>query len=357
MVPLSPKICRSLLPLFIVAAMGAGCGDPQLNQSRREPFFVAQPAWSATYAPGLIVASQFPGLTAGVENPRFVSSDPAVVTASVIPGDSPFSFNGVPAVRLNTGAPGSADLELFDGAVLIHTESIQIARPTAWRFDFTLQNQVAPREAALAPDEAVQILDLARVVGVVEFSRGQHFSVDETVVATGRIDLTSDLLLELRAPSLSAFGAAANALRFNQLSSGDWVSIAPGGLAASVRLMLPNGQTLFPSDFKTTPDVWVEELEIVVARNFESGRADVAVYGVNESERVLGLSPAVAVDGVPLRRFAGQVDVGESSGVLQIAWLFELPPGVRAGTVEASWNHLSESVRFDVGGSGTAEEP
>jgi hypothetical protein len=330
MVLVSLKICRSVLPLVIVAAMGAGCGDPQLNQSRREPLFVAQASWSTAYAPGLIVLTQFPNFT-GTRNPRFVSSNPSVATVSVVPGDSPFGLDGVPAVRLNTGAPGTVEISLYDGVALVNTESVEVTRPRSWRFDFTYQNQIAPRDAALAREETVQLLSFGRVTGLVEFSRSQQFGAGDKIVATGSVEIVSDLLVDIASNSLATFGADADALRFNQLSSGDVVSIATGGFGASIGVALPNGEILFPQNFETT--FGVDKLEVVVSPRFEGGRADVAVYGVNDSERVLGLSPTVTIDGVPLRR-----DL--------LPWLFALPPGARTGIIAAQWNTLVETVKL-----------
>ena len=330
----------------IAVAVGSGCGDPQLNQSRLEPLFVAQPVWSTAYAPGLVVVSQFPGLLS-VENPIFVSTNPSVATVSVIPADSPFGFDGNPAVRLDTRAPGTSDIMLFDNESLVHAELIRVTRPRSWRFDFTVQNQVAPPDAALSPNEAVQILELGRVPSLVAFSASQPFSVSDSVVASGKIEFTNDLLLEVLAPSLATFGASAEELRFNQLSSGDLVSVAPGGSGADVGITLPSGEALFPPRFETTIAVRVEELEIVVSPRSEMNRADVAVYGVADSKRVLGLSPVATIDGFPLGRFGLQLGSGGGSrSFLLTPWLFTLPPGVRSGTLEVRWEQLVKSVEL-----------
>ncbi len=327
----------------IAVAVVSGCGDPQLNQSRLEPLFVAQPVWSTAYAPGLVVVSQFPDLL-GVESPRFVSSNPSVAAAGVIPADSQFGFDGIPAVRLSTGAPGTTDIHLFDGDVLVRTESVQVIPPAAWRFDFTLQNQVAPRAAAIPSDENIQILALAEVIGVVEFSRSGQFSTAEAIVATGKIESANELLLEVQNASLRVVGAASDELRFNQLSSGDLVSVAARGIT-SVGLQLTNGATVFSSGLESVFDTEVESLELIVSRSSDADRAEIAVYGVTEDGRALGLAPVVTFNGTALRPFYGRVEAGGVSRAQAWPWLFALP--ARGGTVEARWRDLVMSVAVD----------
>ena len=321
------KICRSALPLVLVVVTGVACGDPQLNQSRREPLFVGQEFFSAAYAPGLIVVSKFPNLNPSiVENPRFVSSNPSVATASVISGDRYFGFNvggsAVPAVRLNTGAQGAADIMLFDDEELIHTESIRVSLPASWRFDFTAQNQFAPSEAALHSDETIQILERGQVLGAVEFSRTAQFAPEDIIVGTGRIDVASDLILDVRPDPGLPVGAGTDVLRFNQLTTGDLVWMISASFLPSVSLELPNGATLFASGLTVVPRFSVEELEVIVTeqpRYVEDAPADVAVYGRTESGRVLGLAPVVTLDGVPLLPFF--VDFTQ-----ELTWLFYFDP-------------------------------
>jgi hypothetical protein len=333
----SSKICKAALCLAIAALMGAGCGDPQLNQSRREPFFVGQELISAAYAPGLIVVTGFPDLNPlELENPRFVSSNPSVATASAIQGRLiPRLDVRELAIRLNTGAPGTTEITLFDGDELIRTVPIQVSRPKGWRFDFTYQNAFAPSDAALTSDEPIAILERGEIFATVEFSRTTQFSPEDLLIGSGRIDSTSDLLLEVQPTSFEMVGAGTDVLRFNQLTSGDLVSIVTAALVPIVGLELPNGESLFSSRLASTSGFDVEELEVIVSREPENDRADVAVYGRTESGRVLGLAPVVTLDDVPLQTY--------TTGLFgpTFTWLFRLPRfGPRTGTLEARWRDL-----------------
>jgi len=55
------NLTRTSSPALTILLL-VSCGDSQLSQSRREPFFVLQPAWQTIYAPELTVITPFPGL-------------------------------------------------------------------------------------------------------------------------------------------------------------------------------------------------------------------------------------------------------------------------------------------------------
>lgn len=340
------------LPLIVAILAGSGCGDPQLDQSRRQPFFVVQDQWQEQVAPGLTLIMPFPDVPAPgllpVGTLAASSFDGSVTSVSAI--DDSFEGSGAAPgqtlLRIVTGAPGRANIGYRDGSIFRGYGSVQVIEPLRWRFDFTVQNQVAPLEAALFPEETVQVLDFTRALAVVRVYGRPEFR-DVEIVGSGRLVETDDLLIEVLRDDAPPLRIPESELPDNQLTSGDLVSILPTAGASEVGLELPNGQTLLSSPVERVASV--DALQLVVSSDpGEEGRADVAVYGLSPTARVIGLSPVVTLDGVPLRAFTGSVVVGGVSEERVWPWLFSLPNADAIGKLEARWQQLATSIDLEL---------
>jgi hypothetical protein len=342
-----PTKIRNALPLLAIAA-ALGCGDPQLDQSRREPFFVALETWENQYAPGLTVLTPFPNLQQ-LTAPRFVSSDPSTAGVSLRSD----SDSGESQLLLTTGAPGEAEIQLYDGKVLVQSESVRVIRPTRFGFDFTIQNRLAPEEVALGQEEPIAVVEAARVQATVKF-----FGIDESsgssevIVGSGRVAGTVDILLDIVPRPNLPIGTGGGELRFNQLTTGDLVSMVASNSNPVVVLEIPNGERLFLKPFEGLVVTAPFALELVVAKRPSMERADIAVYGrfypfdpSAETLRVLGLSPIVTLNGEPLQPVFSVIDLDRWDFIRTWPWLFNLPADAE-GVVEAKWQTQTQAVNL-----------
>lgn len=338
-------------PTFLLAytlMLTAGCGEPQLHEFRTETYAVTLTEWHTRYTPGITALVAFPQL-AEVTAPRFTSSDTSVARVSVFSQaiDQP-RFR---ALKLTTGANGDADISLYDGERLIRTESLRVREPSGFSFDFTIQNQVAPHEAALRPEDRVALVELASVPAVLRFY--ESGDLQREVVAAGKpSDLypSNDLILSRRiAPAISPISTGDGEYRApDQLSSGDiWIVTAIG--YPDLVIDLPTEDYL-PGD----PQIGFErrssvrELEVIASTERTGNRASVAVFGKSFDTRIIGLDPAVTLDGEPLKHCSGSASdcAGEVPFRADWPWLFALPDGVETGTIEARWQGLTASMRL-----------
>jgi hypothetical protein len=165
---------------------------------------------------------------------------------------------------------------------------------------------------------------------------------DVELVASGLVETTDGLLLEVLRGETIPFPIPTGEFPSNQLTSGELVSVSPTSAVSRASLELPNGQTIESSPIESVDSVQALQLVVGAERGVE-GRADVAVFGLSDSARVIGLSPVVTLDGEPLPAFSGQARVGEVFTRREWPWLFSLPEGA-TGTLEARWKQLSASI-------------
>ncbi|MGB5696167.1 MAG: hypothetical protein WBM46_10975 [Polyangiales bacterium] len=334
------------LPLIAAVLVGLGCGDAQLDQSRRQPFFVVQDQWQERAAPGLTLIMPFPDGAVPLQPVGTLAasgSDGSVTSVSVV-GDETGTGSNTSLLRLVTAAPGTANIGYRDGSTFRAYASIEVVEPLRWRLDFTVLNQVAPLEGALFVEETVQVLDFTRALAVARIYGRPEFR-DVEIIGSGRLLPTEDFLIEVLRDDTPPVRIPQSELPEDQLTSGDLVSILPTGAASGLGLELPNGQTLVSSPVERVAAV--DGLQLVVTSTpAQEGRADVAVYGLTESARVIGLSPVVTLDGVPLLAFSGSVVAGGVSEQRVWPWLFSLPDAGATGELEARWQQLSTSIRL-----------
>lgn len=336
---------RTVIFFACMLVMAAGCGDPQLNESRREFYLVTLSEWHTRYTPGITAVVAFPELSE-VSAPRFTSSDPSVARVSVF--NQSVDQPRFRALEITTGSNGDTDISLFDGDRLIRTETVEVYEPAGFSFDFTIQNEVAPPEAALRADERVAVVELAPAPAVLRFYRD---GLDREVVAAGRpsVSYVSDhVVLERRiTPVTLPISTGDGEYRLQgQLSSGDiWIITALDYF--DLRIDLPTRESI-----RDDPEIGFErrgairDLEIIASPRRVGNRASIAVFGKDgNNTRVVGLDPVVTLDGEPLQhcRFDSECS-GEIPLNAEWRWLFPLPDGVESGAIEAKWQGLTASV-------------
>lgn len=339
---------RHFVFLACFLMMVFGCGDPQLNESRREFFLVSLPEWHTRYAPGITAVVPFPQLPE-VSDPRFTSSDTSVAQVSVFRQD--IDEPRFRALQIRTGTSGEADVALYDGSRLVHVESVRVREPTHYEFDFSIQNEFAPPEAALGPDERVDFLAESVVPAVLRF-----YDDDVEVVAAGVLSpepqqlFFSDVLLRKIGELVDAPIILGESLfrSLEHLNSGDIFEITAVE-RPDLEIDIPSGRSVrngTSSRYGAIGEVahWrsVDALEIVASPERVGNRASIAVFGVSNGVRVVGLDPTVTLDGAALEHCANDECSGERSLFLaDWRWLFQLPDDVRTGTIEARWRDLT----------------
>lgn len=345
-------LSKPILAIAITLTLGLGlaCGDPQLDQSRREPFFVAASEWSTLYGPRQTVLVPFPDLTS-VANPRFQSSNATVAAVGVFNHD--LGDPGRRVLRISTGVQGDADISLFDSDTLVRTESIRVVKSTNWQLDLTIQNRVTPPEAALDPAETLLLLEFARVPALVAFHESDALSSGANVVAGARVESAVDIVVERFFDNRPLGGELGDARLAGQLNMGDVVSVIAMSRPSMV-VEFANGEKIYSRPVTSVRSDRVRDLQVIVTPASGSVAPAIAVYGwaidptgaSRDVMRVIGLNPVVTVDGNALNPYFGRVDGAASSLPIEWPWLFTLPPNVTSGTVEARWRGISASVNL-----------
>jgi len=333
---------RNAAPWAILLAFSAACGDSQLDrwQGSDESLFVVPADWSTLYAPQLDAVTPFPFLEEA-EQPRFESSDPGVaeVELYVQELDEP-RFR---AAWIRTRQVGDADIQLWDGQELVHTESIRVREPAALELD--LQPPQDLPDWARDPEVPLRLLPLSQGEAIARF----YDDVGNEMVAAGRIEsavgvtLDPDIYVNTPdSPPTSLWVPGTGLLRRldDQLSSGDRVQILSG--TPPQIAVYPSGtdsrelreELLLYRPFE------VEGLEILV--EWEPEAVTVVVYGRRGEGRVMGLNPVVTLD-------------GESDRVLSdpgFPWVLRVdldPNETEPGTLEIRWRDFVETIQLNGG--------
>lgn len=343
---------RQILFFALMSMSVAGCGDPQLNESRREFFLVSLDEWHTRYAPGITAVVPFPQL-AEVSDPRFTSSDTSVAQVSVFRQD--IDEPRFRALKVTTGIRGDADIDLYDGNRLVHAESIRVEEPTHYEFDFTIHNHFAPHEAALGPDERVDYLAESVVPAVLRF-----YDDDVEVVAAGVLSAQpqqlffSGVLLRKIGELVDAPIILGESLfrSLEHLNSGDIFEVTAVG-RPGLEIDIPGGRSVGNGTASRYGEIgeavdWgsVDALEIVASPERVGNRASIAVFGLlSDGIRVVGLDPTVTLDGAALDHCARDECSDERSLYLaDWRWLFPLPEDATTGTIEVQWRGLTATV-------------
>jgi len=335
---------RDAAGCLALVALLAGCGEPQLDRWHGSEFLFVVPAtWSTLYAPRLDAVTAFPSL-ADVENPRFESSDPSVAEVSLYlqPIDEP-RFR---AAWIRTRRVGDADIQLWDGQELVHTESIRVREPAALELDLQPPGRLPPW--ANDPETPLQLLPLAQGEAIVRF----YDELGEEMVAAGRVDEADGVAPLFTFPSEETPNSLYDLNRVlilqrveGQVDFRDGIEILGSEMGVFMELSLP-GVDFPPSrlrgllTFASPEDVG--ELEVLV--KWESVSVGVVVYGRSGDSletRVMGLQPVVTLDGN-----AGRIHHDPA-----FPWMFSIgfdPDGTEElGTLEIRWRDLVETIQLN----------
>ena len=310
----------------------AACGDPQLNQWEGPDgfLFVVPAEWSTFYAPQTNAVTPFPFL-AEVDQPRLESSDPNVAEVELYLQeiDEP-RFR---AAWIRTHGVGDADIRLWDGQELFHTESIRVREPAALELD--LQPPERLPEWARDPDRPLVLLPRSRGDAVVRF----YDEAGNEMVAAGQIEsavgvtLNFDAIADRPESLRNGDGVLLLSGVEDQVSSGDRVRILHDRYAY-LNLGSVDGQLLFAHP------TLVEGLEVLIERGPDT--VHVVVYGTSGNHlenRIMGLAPFVTLDGD-----STNVRLGE------IPWILSIEgDGVEPelGTIEVRWRDFVETIEPD----------
>jgi len=337
---------RNAAPWAILLAFSAACGDPQLDiwQGSEESLFVVPADWSTLYAPRLDAVTPFPFL-ADIEQPRLESTNPDVAEVEFYV--SQIYEPRFRAAWIRTRGVGDADIQLWDGQELVHTESIRVREPAALELD--LQPPGTLPSWANDSETSLQLLPLAQGEAILRF----YDELGEEMVGAGRVDEADGVAPLFMFPSEETPNSLYDPNRVlllsrveGQVDFHDRVGILGSETGATLGLSLPDVD-FPPRQLRGLLDFAYPELvgEIEVLVNWESVSVSVVVYGRsgdNLDTRVMGLHPVATLDG----------DVDRIHHDPKFPWMFSIDVGpgeTELGTLEIRWRDFVETIQLNGG--------